>query len=388
MALYGMTPTGFRAKTSAEVFAEATQKQRDAIGPKWRGAVLSAAGVVNSIFATQIAEVWAALGAIAQQFTREGAEGRALDTVGAFTATQRKGRTRSRVYCTCTLTGGVEVPAGALIATVAGAGSRFRNAFAFTVPGSGAVSVPEVLFESESFGPVLAPAGTLTGLGVTLPYWSSVTNPADATPGALREKDADFRVSQVRDIGDGSGPMAAIRRAIEATGATSVAILANPTDSEVDGLPARSIEPVVLGGSDSDVATAILGAKSPGVPSTGNTLVVVSAVDGVAHAIGFSRPTGLPIYFQVSVRVGTGFSGVDGIKDAIVAGSSAHYAPGADVSPFFMAALALPVAGVVEVVSFGASTSPGGPFTTAAIAVDARRQAQFSTARVAVTVVP
>ncbi|MGC8170052.1 baseplate J/gp47 family protein, partial [Salmonella enterica] len=62
-----------------------------------------------------------------------------------------------------------------------------------TIPPSGLITVTATC---AAIGAVSAPAGTITTINTPTRGWQSVTNPADAVPGAEVESDAALRSRQ------------------------------------------------------------------------------------------------------------------------------------------------------------------------------------------------
>jgi uncharacterized phage protein gp47/JayE len=73
----------------------------------------------------------------------------------------------------------------------------------------------------------------------------------------------------------------------------------------VFGRPGKSFEIVAQGGSDMNIATAIFGAKPAGIQAYGSTVVTVEDAYGNPYAIGFSRPTEVPIYVVLTLITDT-----------------------------------------------------------------------------------
>jgi hypothetical protein len=69
-----------------------------------------------------------------------------------------------------------------------------------------------------------------------------------------------------------------------------------------NGLPAKSIELIVSGGDDDEIAETILAQKSGGISTNGNTSRTVSDSQGKNHTIKFSRPEESGLCFSMSFR--------------------------------------------------------------------------------------
>ena len=66
------------------------------------------------------------------------------------------------------------------------------------------------------------------------------------------------------------------------------------------GRPGHSFEVTAIGGTDADVAAAIFKTMPAGIQAYGSTSATVTDSANNTHTIGFSRPTALPVYVNVS----------------------------------------------------------------------------------------
>ncbi len=386
---YGLTPEGFIAKTPADIFEEIASDQTRDIGPLWNARGLGLPGVVNSIVATQLGAAWSAIAQVASQFDRANAEGAALESIGDITGTRRLPKRRTVVQATCVMEPGTSVDVGQMLAHIAGHPEyRYRNSFAFIVPSTGLAGIT-VQFESEEFGPIPAPATFLSfRIAPVMPEWFSVVNPTDGVPGSLAESDADFKLRQELELANaGSATNPAMFAALSnVANVVSVAVIGNDTDAAVDTVPPHSMECVVEGGDSNDIATAIFNTKAAGDGTSGTTNVVVNAPDGLQYVVHFTRPTGLPIYLNLTVQVTSEFPGVAALKSAIAEWANRIHSAGFHVVPSRIGAKAFETPGVWNVTNATAGLS-GLSTSTAVIPVGVRQRATFDPTRIAVTVV-
>lgn len=115
----------------------------------------------------------------------------------------------------------------------------------------------------------------------------------------------------------------AIRAALinEVEGVSGALVYENDTDENnvTYNLPPHSIEAVVYGGLDEDIAKTIYGRKSGGIQTVGSETVNVMTASGQQIPINFSRPTPKKIYIQITgLRTGTEYTGEDAIKQALI----------------------------------------------------------------------
>jgi len=178
-----------------------------------------------------------------------------------------------------------------------------------TLPLSGVLVVTAVC---EVLGAVSALPGNVNIIGTPTAGWTSVTNPAAASPGQPIEADSVLRARQAVSVELPSrtilqGTIAAIAAI---AGVTRYNVLENPTGA-VDGYgnPAHSISVVVEGGTDLDVATAIYNNRGIGPYTNGTTTVdVVDPNTGLTTAMRFLRPTYVPIYVTIGVHPLPGYT--------------------------------------------------------------------------------
>ncbi len=282
--------TGLTIKTLDEIQADITTSLKDGIAQELDCEEESPLGQVIGAFSAQLRE---ALELIQAGFTAQdpaGASGTGLQYVARITGTERAAATRSETPCSVVLAAGT-YNAGTLIAYVTGQPeTRFRNKEAITTAGG---TVTGQIFESEETGPIVANSGTLIVIAETVAGWTSVTNTADATLGALEESDAALRLRRVEEIyRRGSTSVEAIQAdVLDVEGVTYATVLENDTDAtDGNGLPPHSVEVVVLGGSNADLREAIFNAKAGGIQAYGTSTGTHTDTMGNSHTIAFSLP--------------------------------------------------------------------------------------------------
>ena len=105
-------------------------------------------------------------------------------------------------------------------------------------------------------------------------------------------------------------------------GVYSAIVYENDTDeTDSEGLPPHSIEAIVYGGLDADIAQAIFRRKAAGIQTSGSSSIAVIAKSGQSINIKFSRPTTVAVYIQIkNLETNSDFpgDGQDRIKEALV----------------------------------------------------------------------
>lgn len=229
----------------------------------------------------------------------------------------RKAATNSTVDVTLTGTAGTTITNGAV---------RDANGIIWNLPAtvtidtSGAVTVTATCANS---GAIAAVAGSITKINTPTRGWTAVSNANAATVGTAAETDAQLRIRQAQSVAIPSlTPFDAVDGAIaNVTGVTRHKLYENDTGSvDSNGIPAHSIAAIVDGGDVTAIAQTIRGKKGQGVSTYGSTTVTVPDKYDNPHAISFSRPTNVPIYIAITLKVFTGYTTQIGeqIKQAIV----------------------------------------------------------------------
>lgn len=383
----GLSDTGFEAKTLETILAELEADVRTTIGAGVDTAPDSPTGQMLAIFASKVREVWELAQAVYASQYPASASGFSLTNVSAITGTKRKAATKSKVDANVNVDMGTYA-IGTLVAHVLGQPTRrFSNAEEVVNAGPGAATINGVAFEAEETGPVVANAGTLTVIAAAVSGWNSITNPLDATKGTTVEVDTPLRTRRESELATkGSTTVNAIRADVSAlTGVTGVQVLENDTDTtDGNGLPPHSVEVIVQGGTDAEVAEAIFNAVAAGITTyadpAGDVIVVVQDSANNNHTVKFSRPVEVPIYLIVTLTAEADtWVGDDFVKAVLVDFAAANYRVGDDViTSRLVAELWNKVPGLVTIASVNAGTAPG-PISDADVPITARQLATVDT---------
>lgn len=445
---FGVTSAGFSQKTLQIIQQEVQDDLRATVDPGLNLLATSVAGQFAGVFNGKIAELWEVALAVYRSAYPDSATGEALVNVASLTGVTKlaaQPSTASSVICTGTAGTLLSATPTGRVLSVQGSGDRFAsvadatlaaatawapstvyaigdvrtnagNIYVVTVPGTSAGSggptgtgtaivdntvtwrfvgtgtaFALVDFTAEETGPIAALAFSLTAIETPVSGWTGAANRLDATLGRDLETDAALRVRREQLLrATGSGTVEAIRADVLAVaGVTEAFVFENVTlVTDGDGVPGKAFEVVVLGGTTADLGAAIFGAKPAGILAFGSTTTPVIDSQGISHTIGFSRPTELTMYVDVTVTVDPAVFPSDGedlVKTAIVA-QGGLLGIGDDVIVLPLKCSPLSVPGVKDVTVFKVDTvSP--PVNTANIVVASREVARFDTSRVNVTVV-
>lgn len=285
---------------------------------------------------------------LANQINPNLAGGVFLDAIFSFTNGRRASGQPSVFTAAPDLTGvpGTFIPEGTLARTVNG--DLFQSTADLTLDGVGQGSVG---FQSVDDDKIQVGIGELNQIETPVLGWETITNTVAATPGQSQESDqaARRRRRQTLAAQGRSTPEATISNVLNVEDVQSVSFRENVSNSaqlidNVNMVP-HSIFVCVEGGLDSDVAAAILNAKSSGSNYNGSTTVAVTEpASGQVYDVKFERPDVVGIEAQLTVSAGSSVQDPEtAVKEAIL-----RYADGeidgeqgfvidGDVSPFELA---------------------------------------------------
>lgn len=332
--------------------------------------------------------------AVANQINPDYSGGVFLDAVWALTRGSRKGATRSTIPGVI-LGGqtGTLVPANA-VAIVTTSGARFLSVSAVVI-GAVTPGVATVDFIAESYGPIAVIAGGLNAVASGVLGWETVSNPNPAVPGRLAESDVAGRRRRrltlaLQSVAMPEAIISALY-AIEEVDSLTFRENIKSTTQVIDGISLlpHSIWVCVRGGTDLQIATALLEAK--GIGPNYNGVVAVSVVEpasGQTYIVNFDRPTLVTLFVRVTAK----FNNTDGLT--IIPAATIAYAQGelegdaglvvgASVSPWEISGAINQVEPRIKVNKVELSTD-GITWSTNLLAIMLNQQADLTKARVLV----
>jgi uncharacterized phage protein gp47/JayE len=454
--IYGLTDQGFVPKPQDIVRSEISARVQAKRGASTDVSDASLLGQLIGILSEREASLWDLGQAIYASDDPDAATAAALDAICALTGTIRQKARSSTV--TETLTGapttvvasGSQIKTastGALFATASNAtiatlatwasgtgylaGQRVTNAsrayqcitsgtsagsggptttdlditdntahWRYLGEGTGAV---DVLAKSVVGDAIVAVSGDLTAIQTPIGGWQTAVNLLDAVPGAKTQADGSLRLSRESELAQsGNSPADAIRAKILAlTSVTACTVYHNDTDVvDGNGQPPHSVQALVQGGDDTEIATVLSQNVAAGIATFGTTTISLDDSQGTPHDWKFTRPVGVNIYVDVTLTYngspqsqgGYPSDGDVEVQAAIAAFGNAQSA-GKDVVSSSIGASCFPVfAGSVRVVGvqgvldvtltkIGTAPAPGSSTT---IVITPFQIAVFDTSRVTV----
>ncbi len=387
---FGIDSTGFTLKTLADVLSSIRTKQQALFGAAFAAQLdTSVVGQLNGVFANEIADLWLLAQSVYRSRFPSQATGVTLDYIAAETGVTRLPQTKSTVTLTITGSNGTVVPVG-FVVSVATTGARFAT----TASGTIAAGTLALAASSEDYGPILAPAGTLTNIVTPIGGVSAVTNALDAAVGTNLETDAALRLRRSAELrSQGEATIAAIRADLLAVSGVSEVFIFNNTTEVTDGngLPPHSFEPVVRGGVNQALFDQILQSQPAGIASFGTTSGTSVDATGTVQTVQFTRPTDVNMYVEaIYTRDSTYGGGSTPVGDAAVKQAIVDYwlsfdqRLGRDVVTNAFYGIIYSQPGVVQVTSLKVDSVT--PCTSAAVTVISQTQvAVFDTSRITVS---
>jgi len=336
---------------------------------------------------------------LANQINPNIAAGIFLDALFKLFGGERDAEEKSTFSVAPTITGvgGTFIAAGAK-AQNAVTGAEYETVSDVTIDVSGTDTVQ---FQAVEAGALQVGIGDLSIIVTNILGWETVTNTVVATPGRLEESDQAGRIRREETLAEQSISVseAIISAVRNVDNVTSLSYRENVTPAPllVDGvlLNANSTFVCVAGGTDVDIANALLKNKTPGGDWTGTTVVAtIDPVSGQSYDVRLERPTDIPILVEVTVSVGTSLADpIIACQDAVI-----KYAAGliegelgfvvsADVSPFELGGAVNQENPGFFVRQVLVDTVAGASPSTSIIPIGINQQASVIRANITVTVV-
>lgn len=396
MTDWGVTQFGFRRKTYADIIADMESKAKNLLGANIDLSSASPLALFLRVIAFGLSLLWAVAERVYNSAFVDHAVGQSLDYVVKYAGIARRSATAARRMVRFTGDPGVVIPAGFLIGTD-DLSIRFATAETVTIPESGQVDILTHAVEpgtssNVSTGQLNRVINPIAGIDAV----TNIDHPRNVD-GLDRETDRELRERYVLSLAaGGASTIDSIRASVLAVrGVRTANVFANRTmETDDDGRPPKSVEVIVLGGSDEDVARAILNTIAAGIEPFGDVEVPIEDAGGQEQLIRFNRAQVIDIYVNIEVETSAAYpaDGDDRVRDAVIA-----YIGGVDTEGVTNAGLSLgqhvvwtaviqaarSVPGVIDV-SVTIGTEPN-PTSTSNIPVGARQVAETAHDKVVVS---
>ena len=284
---FGLTADGFKIKRLEDIIAEIQQRFKDEFGDNIDLSDASPEGQIIAIFAERESLVWELSQDVYNSQYPITSEGNQLDNVVSLTGTVRRGPQFSSINSGVARgTNGTIIPAGTIISVVGNTTARFitqENATINIVDGLTFKSANIELL-AETAGPLVANAGTLTVIETPVGGMDSFINELDAEVGSETETDAELKARRDQELQiAGAATIEAILSELRARELVEAVIVFQNNTSIIDpdGRPPHSLDIVVLGDDEDDLAEAIFLVVGGGIETIGDiTKGALYPVDG------------------------------------------------------------------------------------------------------------
>lgn len=345
---FGMTPYGFKPKRLADVLDSLTDKIQNITDPTTGEQPFvneTSDGILmqfTSIIAEAISETWEQAYLASQQYDPQNASGVALRGMVQLNGITPSYGSVTQITMTVGGTAGVVIPAGSRISSQDGS-QVYVTTVAVTIGNSGTATVNANCTES---GPNNPAPGTIINIQTPVYGWNYAINGEATSIGTSADTDEQLHIKQERATAATSyRQVDAIIAGITAVpGVKFARLYVNKTGStDARGIAAKTMAPVVVGGTDEDIANVLRlkGGSLDGYQGNLTNPVVYVGELGDEETIDFYRPTEVPIYINLDISVTNSAAFPekyrDLIKEAIVAyaeydqSGMAGFPPGEDV---------------------------------------------------------
>ena len=321
-----ITPNGLVIKRMAEIIEEFNSSARATFGEAIDVSPVTPLGQLIGIFAEREATIWELMQDIYNNQYPTTASGISLDQATYLTGTTRRPATRSNIKMGIARgSQGTVVPAGTIIAVEGNPNAQFatENDATIDIPSGANYMSGNIIMNAVETGPLAVRGGTLTVIVTPVVGMTSFSNLDNAVMGSNVETDADLKARRTQELNlAGSGTLEAIRSALSARPTvTAVQVFQNNSAVQINNRPPHSIEILVLGDDEDDLAAAIFNVVGAGITMIGNVTKAVTDSQGHEQTIRFSRPTPVNVFVDFVIETTENFPG-DGetqIKDGVLA---------------------------------------------------------------------
>lgn len=354
--------------------------------------------------------------AVANQINPNLAGGIFLDAILALTGIQRTPATNTTTLVTVTGVTGTSIPAGSQAQTAEG--DVFEVTTTVVIPSGGILS--NVAFNAVETGAVPCGVNDLTSASggsivSSVLGWETIQSNTDGILGQATQSDVSARAERLNTLAaQGSSVAEAIISGVSlVNGVNSMTFLENPTSSTAvypTGNPngvsmiAHSIYACVDGGTDLEVAEALVSKKSAGAaytntdgesPAKGDPISqsVTIPYSGQVIDVLFDRPTVISILVSITVTVVTPISDPEeSVKDAIVQYATGQISGingltvGQSVSAFELAGAVTSLYPGIFVSEVLIAISPTIPTASTEIPIEIYQIASITSSNISVTV--
>uniref|UniRef100_UPI004025BB9D baseplate J/gp47 family protein n=1 Tax=Megasphaera elsdenii TaxID=907 RepID=UPI004025BB9D len=250
-----------------------------------------------------------------------------------------------------------------------------------------------IQFRCVTVGAVNPDIGTINQIVTSIPGWTGVLNQYTASVGQDAETDTHLRQRWNRSLfSRGSTNIDAIAEALadNVTGVTTSKVYENRTDAtDSDGRPPHSIEAIVEGGENDDIAQVLWKTKTGGIDTFGNDSGVATDSQGVQHTIYFNRPQQVKVWMKIVVGKNPDEvfppAALNEIADAVLAKGQAQEIGQDVILQRYFSSIFSATTGVGYISLTACTGDTADEYTTENISINDRQIAVFDATRIEVS---
>lgn len=353
---WGLTPKGFCRPEYVQLLNALEYKARELFGDGINLTVRSPLGIILRLDAWMLNILFGVLEKVYNSRFVDTSEGTSLYNLGRMIGLYLLPAGKATGYVTIRGDAGTQIPEGYLVSTPGGLQYIVMRAEEIGEDGKALALVQAVKTGKEyntDAGTIIKVVNPAVVRGI-----KSVYNEAPVINGRERETDAEYRERYYKSVDYAGGVNAdAVRAALlqEVSGVYTAFVYEN--DKDVPdlkyGLPPHSIEAIVYGGLDEDIANTIYHKKAGGIQTNGSIRVPVLTKSEQLLDICFSRPILRDIYIRITaLETNDDYAGEDSIKEALVnfigGDASGGLDIGADVAYQAIPGVLMHVKGIID----------------------------------------
>ncbi|MGP9557223.1 baseplate J/gp47 family protein [Psychrobacter sp. AOP7-A1-24] len=302
-----LTNNGFERTRLVDRLAEIQSKARAVFGQDIDLSSDTMDGQHLGIFSEAIGDLDELAELVWQSFDPDLASGASLSRIAKISGIERSQGSYSIAELTLTGKPQALIPQGSVVTNENGS-LKFFTVDDVKIGLTGTATINAI---PENMGPVSAPADTLTSIRTPIYGWDSVTNVNPASMGKNRETDQQLRLRRRDSVNKGNRNMIeALWAALsDLDGVADVAVIENNTNVNNNiGMPPHSIQAVVKGGDDKQIARTIWTSKTGGTEVVGSAVASITDLAGNIQDIKFTRPSIVEVRVKVNITPRAGWS--------------------------------------------------------------------------------
>jgi uncharacterized phage protein gp47/JayE len=298
---YGLTENGFKKKTYKNILDDLKTKAKDYFGNTLNTSDNSPMGYILRITSWFISSVWEQVENVYYNAYIDTANDTSLDRLTNYLGINRLEPAKSTGEITIEGDANFIVPEGTIFESNTEVQFELLSDLDLE---SGGINTGDIKSLNAGSNTNVEANSILTVVD-NISEITSVYNAEATTGGRDLETDDELRDRYKQSLTiSGIATVSSIGgRLLNLDNVVDVNIRENTTMTADGNIPAKSIAPVVYGGTNTEVANTILGAKPAGIQCWGEIDVSVEDNMGYEHTIGITRPTTIPIYIEMTLDV-------------------------------------------------------------------------------------